>query len=344
MLAFVTGSTGLLGSNLVRALASEGWSVRALARSRAKAQAQLGDLQAVEVVEGDLSDVAGFSRALVGVDVVFHTAAYFREYFRSGEHERLLRALNVDATVALARAAHGARVKRFVHTSSSGTIKTRADGSPSTEEDVHAADALANRYFASKVTCDEALADLRRQIDLDLVTILPGWMFGPGDAGPTSAGKLVQDAISGRLPPVALPGETAVVDARDVATAMIRAAERGASGERFIVAGRSASLGEITGHLAALTGGSKPRLTLPYPLAWAFAAAVEAGAAVFGGEPLVTRMALRTLNSGHHLSSARAEQKLGASFRPLQETLGDTVAWCRDPVAQHLDQTRISAA
>lgn len=42
MLAFVTGSTGLLGNNLVRTLLREGHNVRALVRSKEKALKVLG--------------------------------------------------------------------------------------------------------------------------------------------------------------------------------------------------------------------------------------------------------------------------------------------------------------
>lgn len=329
MRAFVTGSTGLLGNNLVARLVAEGWTVRALARSADKGRAQLGHLPGVEVVVGDLDDVPGFVEGLVGVDVVFHTAAYFREYFTDGDHEALLRRRNVDATAALARAASARGVRRFVHTSSSGTIRSRTDGAPSTEADVHRAEDLANRYFASKVAADEALAVVVAETDLDLVTILPGWMFGPGDSAPTSAGKLVRDALADRLPPVALPGRTAVVDARDVAAAMVRAATVASPGERFLVAGVDASLTDVLSVLAVQCGRRPPALTLPYPAAWLFAASQEGIARLTGGDPLVTRMALATLNSGHNLSSARAEARLGATFRPLAETLADALAWWR---------------
>src|ERR1700682_4821228 len=53
MKTFVTGATGLLGSNLVRALRAEGHSARALVRSKEKAERQLGDtgaeLEAINV-------------------------------------------------------------------------------------------------------------------------------------------------------------------------------------------------------------------------------------------------------------------------------------------------------
>ncbi|USK31954.1 NAD(P)H-binding protein [Bacillus sp. F19] len=56
MRAFVTGSTGLLGNNLVRLLVEKGWEVKALARSAKKAEKMLDGLY-VEVVTGDLLDV-----------------------------------------------------------------------------------------------------------------------------------------------------------------------------------------------------------------------------------------------------------------------------------------------
>ncbi|MGH8572166.1 MAG: NmrA family NAD(P)-binding protein, partial [Gammaproteobacteria bacterium] len=57
MKAFVTGATGLLGNNLVRALRAEGHAVRALVRSETKAQRLLGDTGA-ELVRGDMENVA----------------------------------------------------------------------------------------------------------------------------------------------------------------------------------------------------------------------------------------------------------------------------------------------
>src|SRR5918994_6485261 len=114
MKAFVTGATGLLGNNLVRALRAEGHDVRALVRSDTKARQLLGDTGA-ELVLGDMEDVPGFAETLAGCDVVFHTAAYFREYYASGDHWPKLKAINVHGTLALAEAAHTRGVRRLIH-------------------------------------------------------------------------------------------------------------------------------------------------------------------------------------------------------------------------------------
>jgi len=79
MRAFVTGSTGPLGNNLVRILLQACHEVWALARSKEKAQRELGDT-AARIVIGNIRNVRGFAYDLKGIDVVFHTAAYFREY------------------------------------------------------------------------------------------------------------------------------------------------------------------------------------------------------------------------------------------------------------------------
>jgi dihydroflavonol-4-reductase len=60
MRAFVTGSTGLLGNNLVRTLLQAGHEVCALARSKEKAHTTLGDT-GVRMVEGDIRNVADFA-------------------------------------------------------------------------------------------------------------------------------------------------------------------------------------------------------------------------------------------------------------------------------------------
>src|SRR5260370_1525579 len=83
-IALVTGATGLLGNNLVRALAEKGVTVRALVRSKEKAVKQFGSLR-LEMVVGDINDPKTFVGRLPGVDIVFHTAAYFRDSDKAGE-------------------------------------------------------------------------------------------------------------------------------------------------------------------------------------------------------------------------------------------------------------------
>src|SRR6187402_100124 len=98
MRVFVTGGTGLLGNNLVRALRAQGHEVRALVRSRKKADALLADSGA-EIVVGDMREVSGFEGALSGMDAVAHTAAYFREYYGPGDHAASLEDINIKGTL-----------------------------------------------------------------------------------------------------------------------------------------------------------------------------------------------------------------------------------------------------
>ena len=82
---------------------------------------------AIEVVEGNLTDVHAFQEALRGVDVLFHTAAYFRDSYKGGgRHWDMLHRVNVVGTEALLAAAYEAGVLRVVHTSSGGVL----DGPP----------------------------------------------------------------------------------------------------------------------------------------------------------------------------------------------------------------------
>ncbi|WP_163864029.1 SDR family oxidoreductase [Myxococcus eversor] len=329
MRAFVTGSTGLLGTNVVRALVAGGHTVRALARSPSKARKVLGGLTGVEVVEGDMQDVKGFAAALEGCDVVIHTAAYFREYYAAGDHWPKLYAINVKATVELAEAAHLRGVKRFVDISSSGTVGTKPDGSAGDEQTPPAPVASANLYFKSKVESERELNAFGARSGMEVVYVLPGWMFGPWDSGPTGAGQFVLDFLAGKMPAL-LDGGGSLVDARDVAQATVVAAEKGRAGERYLVGGEFVDLATLSQALERVTGVKGPRRTLPHALAVALGAAGQTWARLTGGETSLTVEGVRTMHAKLRVDSTKARRELGASFRPLEETLRDTVAWLRE--------------
>jgi dihydroflavonol-4-reductase len=330
MKAFVTGSTGLLGNNLVRLLLAQGHAVKALARSHSKAQQLLGDTGA-EVVVGDMDAVDRFSNTLEGCDVLFHGAAFFREYFQPGDHWATLKRINVDAVIEILTAAERHGVRRAVFVGSSGTVGHAPGGALSDESTPPPAPGesnSANLYFRSKVLAEEAIREWLPGRRLEVVTILPGWMYGPFDAAPTSSGQIVQDFLDRKLPGI-IPGGGSVVDARDVAQAMVAAATRGRSGERYIVGGHPHTLEEIMACLEQVSGVQGPRRRIPYAAAVTVAWIAETNARLRKQPTLMTVSGIRTLQHIHQLDSTKAMQELGVSFRPLAETLADQVAWLR---------------
>lgn len=328
MKAFVTGSTGLLGSNLVRLLVEQGYEIKAMARSLKKGQRILGDLD-IEIVQGDMQNVDGFTPALAGIDVLFHVAAYFREYYQPGAHDNRLHEINVAGTIQLLKAAYEQGVRNIVYVSSGGVLGNYSDKQP-VDENVLYNETTSNLYFQSKIAAEKAIFELLPENpDLRLVLILPGVMIGPGDSGPTTPGQFVIDYLKGNVP-VVLPGGLTFVDARDVAQAMLQAVHIGESGERFIVDGVYADLKSIMGILEQVSGAPVPKVSISYPLAIGMAWILEQLSLVTGKAPLITRQAIQTLQHDIVSSSQKAQRELKFQTRPLEESLGDEVRWFRD--------------
>ena len=327
--ALVTGATGLLGNNLVRELVARGIRVKAVARSAEKARRQLADVP-VEVVAGDLSEVSGFAEALTGVDTIFHTAAHFRDSYKGGKHWDELYRINVRGTEDLLARAYRAGVRQFVHASSIATVT----GEPGAliHEEMRRDEKDADDYYRSKILSDRAVEQfLAQHKDFFANFVLPGWMFGPGDLGPTSSGQMVQDFVNGKLPGV-VPGSFSVVDARDVAQAMIAAVERGGRGARYLAAGRHQTMAELMPRLEAVSGVKAPTRAIPMGVLYALGALSELWARVSGAPVLLSLATVKLMaqeNDRSHYDHAKSERELGLRFRPVDETLADVVAYYR---------------
>jgi len=328
--AFVTGATGLLGNNLVRELVARGYAVKALVRSRDKGEQQFNDLPSVELVVGDMADIDAFASALQGCDTVFHTAAFFRDNYKGGRHWEALEKINVAGTRELLHQAYRAGIRRFIHTSSIAVL----DGEPGTsiDETCLRSEADADDYYRSKILADRVvLTFLETHPQMHACMVLPGWMWGPGDMGPTSSGQLVKDVVNGKLPGL-IPGTFSVVDARDVAWAQIAAAKHGRRGERYLAAGRNLTMRQLVPVLGRIAGVKTPIRQLPLPALYLLAAVQEVYARLTGKPVLLSMATLRLLIREEHrtcFNHRKSEQDLGLSFRVLEQTIFDTVAWYR---------------
>ena len=322
-LVLVTGAAGFIGSAVVRALVSEGRTVRVLVRPTSDRR-NLSGLP-VEAIEGDLRDPAAVVAAMRGVAHLFHVAADYRLWAR--DPEEIVR--NNRATTAIVmEAALGERVERVVYTSSVATLLPDPAG-PADETRPATEDTVVGTYKRSKVIAERMVEALVAERGLPAVIVNPSTPIGAHDVRPTPTGRIIVEAANGKMPAYVDSGLN-LVHVDDVAAGHLAALEHGRAGERYVLGGQDVSLAEMLREIAALVGRKPPTLALPIaplvPLAWAS----EAFARASGREPFLTRDSLRMARHHMFYSSARAERELGYRARPFQAALADAVAWFRE--------------
>lgn len=242
MRAFVTGATGFIGSRVVKRLLAQGHEVHVLARDPAKAAA-LG-LPPERVVQGDLFAIGKMRDAIRRCEVVFHLAAEIA----TQADERKLWKVDVEGTDAVAEAAEGSKIARFVF-SSSVVVGDPGGAVLRPEEPLVATTA----YGRAKQEAERRLL----RTDVPVVIARPSHVYGPGGW----YAELVSDFARGRR---FMPGSGEnwwdVVHVDDVVSALVLLAEKGAPREAYHVVDetpvRMADFFEIT---ARAMGLKRPR-------------------------------------------------------------------------------------
>ena len=315
----VTGAAGFVGAAVARALAADGFRVRALVRATSPRDNLIG-LDA-EIVTADLLDAAAVAAVCIGADAVIHVAADYRLWAR--DPEEIVRN-NVAQTTNVMRGALAAGVARVVYCSSVATLGL--DRTPADETDPLTPDRAIGAYKRSKVVAERLVEAMIANDGLPAVIVNPSTPIGPRDVRPTPTGRIIVEAATGKIPAFVDTGLN-LVHVDDVARGHLLALDKGVVGQRYILGGQDVSLRTMLADIAALTGRKAPTIALPrralFPLAWG----AEAVARVTGREPFVTADALRM--AGHHMyfTSAKAARDLGYTARPYRAALADALAW-----------------
>lgn len=317
---FITGATGVVGTDLLNKLLERGDQVVALARSD-DAERKLLE-RGVEVVRGDICDQASMAAGMRGCELGFHVGGINK--FCVSDVGPMMRA-NVDGAVAAVRAAKEAGLGRLVFTSSAATIGEAA-GVVADEWTPHRGSFISN-YEKSKTLGEQAAMRAAGEIGQDVVYVNPSSVQGPGRAGGT--GRFLLAFVDGRLK-VFVNTYVSLVDIQDCTAGHLLAADRGQAGERYILSGIGMSITEALNLAAEVAGVQRKPVLLPRPLASVGGAGAEFVFRARGKHPPVCREMVRQLLQGHHYDGSRAERELGLVYTPARETLRRTIEWARE--------------
>ena len=327
----VTGATGFIASRIVEQLLAAGRAVRGTVRSLKKERdiaplrALPGAGERLELVEADLLADGSFDRAAAGCEGVMHAASPYALTVSDPQRELVDPAVNGTRNVLAS--CERARVARVVLTSSMAAVTDEPDSARVlTEDDWNTRSSLErNPYYYSKTLAERAAWDFVRQRQplFDLIAINPFLVVGPSLVpGLNTSNQVFVDLLKGTYPGIV--GLTwGFVDVRDVAAAHVRAMDTPSASGRYICAGETASMRTVVGVLRKhgwANGYKLPAIGLDNP---AGDAVVKLGSYL---QPKGVGSYLRThVGRVPRYDTSKIRRELGIQFRPLEETIADTM-------------------
>lgn len=320
--AIVIGANGFLGSHVTRALVDDGREVRVMTRKNADTRAIDG--LPVEHVQGDVLDTASLEAAMKGCDTVFYCAVDTRAWLR--DPTPLFR-VNVDGLRNALDAALATGVRKFIFTSSIGTIGKNPSGT-ATEHDSFNWRHLAPPYIISRVEAENLLLEYCKRYGLHGCAMCVANTYGAGDFAPTPHGQLLYEGASGKMP-FYWAGTSAAVGIADAARAMVLAEQYGRRGERYIVSDRTLTFRELFSIGAQALGTTPPSFKLPLVVMYAIAAIATLVAAITRVDNKLPIASVRLTHYMDDMDASKARKELHWTPRPVDESIREAVLFYR---------------
>ncbi|NVO21578.1 MAG: NAD-dependent epimerase/dehydratase family protein [Bacteroidetes bacterium] len=315
---FVTGISGLLGTNTVIELLEQGYKVKGLVRDASRYHGPVH--KDLELLEGKLSD--DLTPMMTGVDVVVHIAAetsqdLTRYYYYWNN--------NYFATIQLYQSAIQAGVRRFIFVSTANTIGNGVMHNPGTERNPMRYPFSASWYAQSKATAENYL--LEHESTTGVIILNPCFMLGAHDSKPSS-GRLILSGLNKRV--VLYPsGGKNFVHVRDVASGIMKCIEAGRNGEKYLLGNENLSYYDFFKKLNLISGQDPLMIRIPRGL--------MVGLGVIGD--LMRALRIRTglssvnmkiLSSENYYSNQKSRTELGLEYRPVEQAIIDAVSYFRE--------------
>ena len=314
---FVTGASGFIGGALTTRLLERGDQVVGLARSDAAAKKVAA--RGAEVTRGDLLDEESIAAGMVGCEVAYHVAGVNSHCPRDPD---MLLSVNVGGAEAAVRAAASAGIGRMVYTSSAASLGEPA-GAVGSEDCAHRGSYLSV-YDRSKHEGERAVFATAAETGVEVVAVNPSSVQGPPRTG--GNGGIIIAYLNGKLP-VFVDTQVSVVDIQDCVEGHLLAAERGESGQRYVLNGATLHSLHALELVSELSGVYDRVRMIPPPVARAAVAMAEAAYRLRGRTPSVCRARVRTILHGHRYDGSRATRELGLEYTPVADTFARTIEW-----------------
>jgi len=264
----VTGATGFIGRHIVRKLLEKERAVRILVRQ--SSDISIFKNKDVEIIRGDLCDADSIGQALKDVDIIYHAAALVADW----GPKQLFFKTNFTGTKNLLEACKKSKIARFVHISTIDVFGVNTKEIISEKSEIRN---IPYPYSYSKILAENLVWRYYKEYGIPVTVIYPSWIFGPGDK---HFFPEIVDALKNKYMIYFGSGNNRIELSyvENLADGIVMLGEnKEAIGEGYIISdGIKITFRQLVEKIAELTNLKKPKIAIPYPVAYAIAFLMEA--------------------------------------------------------------------
>jgi dihydroflavonol-4-reductase len=319
-LSLVLGASGHLGNNLVRELLNEGHSVRASVRNLSN----LAPFEGLdcEVVEAELMDKSSLINAMNGVDILYLTAAVYQQWAADVEKEIIN--VNIQGTQNAIEAAIESGVKKIIYISTS--LAANHDKDPIDAEGWNTNS--ADPYRMSKTEAEKLAWNLTKQHHMWMVSILPSALVGPHCYGHMTPSMGFLANVMKNQVPIDPNFYFNYVDVREIARFIRIAAEKGKSGERYLLSQDTCvSSTDLFSLARSLNPEVKMPKKVPYAVMLITANMMKLKSKIAKKQPLMLPHQIKSFyKADKRYDTSKAKRDLGFNPRPQIEVLKEKMS------------------
>ncbi len=318
MRVMVTGGTGFIGYHIVQALRAAGHDVSLLVRSVDKMLDIYGEKAIKHVTRGDIIDIGSVRRAMRRCDAVIHTAAMVSTHAEDAQRV-------YDTNVQGAHNVIGAAVERGVNTIIHVSSVTALFDPGARRLDENSPPGTAKSgYGRSKVACEKYVRELQAQGHPIYITY-PATVIGPDDPGLTEPHVAMRTYLANFVPLMSSGNQ--YVDVRDVAEVHLRLLERRPEFGRYLLGGHYIAWNDLGTVLERVTGRRLLKLPLQSEVMRLAGRLCDHLAPRLKLDVPITAEGMLYATRWVPMDNSKTERELAFTFRPVEETMADCIAW-----------------
>ena len=309
---FVTGGSGLVGSNLIEQLLKEGKMVKALYRSSIP---DIPGKEKVTWVRGNILDISSLEEAMINVKEVYHCAAIV-SFDPSQKYEMFK--INIGGTANVVDTANAACVEKLCFVSSVAALGKSHKNHEINETMNWSEETDKSNYGKSKYLAE---MEVWRGIGegLKAVIVNPSIILGSGDwnDGSTKLFKTAYEEFRWYT-----EGVTGFVDIKDVIRAMIALMAADINNSRFIISAENRTFKDVFTTIAKSFGKKPPNKKATPFLSQIVLSLETSKSRLTGVKPLLTTETAQAAQSIVKFDNAKLLNTFpGFSYTPINATI-----------------------